>query len=141
MKSVVLKFTLIIIGLVIIHGIVVKLGFYERKIPVDIPQHILGGVMLGLFAVELLKYAKNSSKFISIYLILLTAVFGSFIWEIVEFSFLQFFPNFAATYYLYSSTASDMLSDIAFGFLGGLITVVMFYTRGTRLRTKTWFNS
>lgn len=116
--------TLVILGLHLI-GIFVHL--YDKQIPIDIPQHIIGGVIFGLIWILLLKKErlKLSNKIIFISTMSF-AVFGSFLWEILEFVISNLFPYFSDTFKLYSPAISELLGDIGNGLIGGII--ISFYS-------------
>ena len=60
------------------------------------------------------------------------ALIGSFIWEIAEFSFWQLLPEYATAAKFYSPTVTDVLSDLAFGLLGGALLALIYYRKMRR---------
>jgi len=57
------------------------------------------------------------------------ATLGSFLWELLEFGFSTLFPEYALPLKLYSSTVSDVLSDVALGILGGIALALVYLRR------------
>lgn len=113
----------IVLVLIVLHYIFVRMGLYRDGIAVDMPQHVAGGAVFAYIALRWIRSHahENLSKPIIFYIILSFAVFSSFLWELLEFVLTDLTPNFAGKYYLHSSTATDLLSDLLFGFFGGLI--------------------
>jgi len=114
------------VALAILDATLVWLGFYDRGIPVDLGEHFLGGIVLGIIGMWWLRSYKLSStpKFLSLFIVTSFAVLGSFIWELMEYGLPYLTPNFADYFYLYSATVSDLLSDMACGLAGGLVVAV-----------------
>ena len=130
MKNIKLFSLILILTLLIsiFHFLGVFLGLYDKGIPIDVPQHILGGVIFGLIWI---KYGLNNKKFKLLKLFIFItitsfAVLGSFIWEILEFMIWKTFPVFASNFKFYSPTVSEALSDIFGGFIGGILIALAF---------------
>lgn len=110
-------------------------GLYQGKVWVDIPLHITGGALLGLFWVWILelplarqKFGLPSKMFIG-FSIISFALFGSFLWEVWEFLFSTFASGPALFLKIYSFTVSDTLSDMFFGMIGGIAVAIFLYKK------------
>jgi len=108
-----------------LHLAAIFLGLYRGKVWVDIPLHLIGGALLGLFWIWLLeqsstrhKFGEPSPLFIG-FSITGFSLFGSFLWEIWEFLFSTLASGPAFFLKIYSFTVSDVLSDMFFGIIGG----------------------
>lgn len=126
MKKSYIRIAVIIFSLIVIHYTLVQLGFYKNGIPVDIPQHIAGGAVFAYIGFEWISVyrEKKLPKLLVFYTISSFALFSSFLWELLEFSFINLTPHFAEQFYLYSNTASDLLSDLLCGLIGGLVVAL-----------------
>ncbi|MDP3762670.1 MAG: hypothetical protein Q8Q97_01175 [bacterium] len=130
-----IKFThLLIVALLIslIHFWALQAGLYERGAQIDIPLHFLAGIFLGLSGLWIFQKKQNlfgnpSGALLSAALIGFV-LFWSVIWEIFEFSFRTFAPQWSALQF-YSPTVPDLLSDLFFGLLGGIIIASIFILR------------
>jgi len=134
MKYKIILSLLMFIALAILDAILVWLGFYDRNIPVDLFEHFLGGIVLGIMGMWWFKSHRlsDSPKFLSIFVISTFALLGSFIWELMEYGLFHLTPNFADYFYLYSATTSDLLSDMVCGLAGGLLVAIYFVARGNK---------
>lgn len=110
-------------------------GLYQGKVWVDIPLHIIGGMLLGFFWVWVLERSSarqrlgSPSKIFIGFSIISFALWGSFLWEVWEFLFSTFASGPALLLKIYSFTVSDTLSDMFFGIVGGLITALWSNSR------------
>ena len=129
--------TLIILTVLLtaLHLLAIVLGLYKGRVWVDIPLHIIGGALLGLFWIWALgrpsareSFGSPSRLFVGLS-IAGFALFGSFLWEVWEFLFSIFAPEPALFLKIYSFTVSDVLSDMFFGIVGGLAVVIFFNKR------------
>ncbi|MDQ3089649.1 MAG: hypothetical protein M3Q24_00650 [bacterium] len=109
---------LLLIGLG--HLISRKEGYYGSIWYTDIILHITAGVAIGLIWIGLVGKPKTISDYI---LIALFAVFGSYLWEIWEFTGLHVIPDKL----IYIPELGDSLGDIAAGFVGGTLLSVYLY--------------
>lgn len=123
---------LIVAAMIAIHFVALRVGLYQGTVWVDMPLHFAGGIVLGMVALWLLQRSNLSTKLGSPSNLALSAIIvsfallGSFIWEALEFSFWHFLPNLANPLKLYSSRVSDVLSDMIFGLLGGVVMATIF---------------
>lgn len=113
-------------------------GLYNGKVWVDIPLHALGGVFLGLIWIWLNQrfaagndVARQSFLAMSISIVEF-ALAGSFLWELVEFTFWNLLPVPAAQLKIYSASVGDVLSDMVAGVSGGLLVAVFYGWKITR---------
>ncbi len=132
-----LKSFLLIALLATIHITAINIGFYQGKVWIDIPLHIIGGYMLGLIWIWILDFRTLRKKIVPDFFIISVTFIGwvllfSYFWEYFEFLVREYSPELASTWKLYPPNLSDSLSDLAFGLLGGLIALV--YARLTRYR-------
>lgn len=99
------------------------------------PLHFLGGMLVGLIWLGASSYSflkerlGSPSKFFVSLSVVGAALAGSFFWEIFEFGIWKLFPALAEPLRLYSFTVSDLLSDMAFGLLGGFLVAIIFYLK------------
>ena len=114
----------LLVILIAIHFIARSLGLYEGKVWIDIPQHILGGILLAMIWLKIIQHQKIP-KIIVFISIITFSVFGSFVWEAFEFLFWTFFPDYALSLKWFSPTVSDTLSDLFAGFIGGTIVAIL----------------
>jgi len=122
MKSKIFIIILLALLILIVHLIAVFAGLYG-VIPIDIPQHIIAGMIFGLIYFWWLSTYKKEilSKPLIFISIVSFAVFGSVIWEILEFSVWKLFPVFANNFKFFSPTVLDLLVDVISGLIGGVI--------------------
>ncbi|MEX2369070.1 MAG: hypothetical protein WD552_01595 [Candidatus Paceibacterota bacterium] len=120
MRSTSLVVTLFIsaILLAVAHDLVIRLNWYYFYPFTDIPLHVLGGFVIGLFSYLIFSsrrrfrlYDLNSFALLSI--IILSTLFVSLLWELVE---LVFFLTKDA------GLSMETLSDIIFGLVGAVIS-------------------
>lgn len=107
----------------VIHILALDLFLYWRYLWLDMPMHVLGGIVaaLGIFVLHDLRVPlpKNWDKFLSI---LTTVLIVALLWEIYEIQLgLLVFGDYRL----------DTLSDLFFGLLGGAFG----YLIGTRLKS------
>ena len=106
-------------------------GLYEGKVWVDIPLHFFSGMILGVFWLWIIQrtgynITPDSSKKLLISISIIGfALIGSFLWEVFEFLFWKFLPNYSLPLKLYSSTVSDVLTDIFAGLIGGIVIAIL----------------
>jgi hypothetical protein len=121
-----LKISLLILLLVGLgHLISRKNAYYANFWYVDILLHISAGIALGLFWIGLVGKPNRKSEYVSI---ILFSVFGSFLWELWEFSGLHIIPDKI----IYKPTLSDSLGDIVSGMSGGLLVSTSSFLRNKR---------
>ena len=128
----------LVVAMTITHFVGIVAGLYEGDVWIDIPLHIAGGSALGLLWVWILQqhsvvasFGAPSSFLVSITIVSF-ALTGSFVWEIAEFSFWQLLPEYATAAKFYSPTVTDVLSDLAFGMLGGALLALIYYRKMRR---------
>lgn len=116
------------VALAVLDATLVWLGFYDKGIPVDLFEHFLGGIVLGIMGAWWLRSFKlpDTPRLLFVFAIACFALLGSFIWELMEYGLFHLTPNFADYFYLYSSTISDLLSDMACGLAGGLVVAIYY---------------
>jgi len=124
----------VVVIITLVHFLAVSFKLYEQTVwIVDGPLHLVSGVVLGMVWLLALQVFSSrnilelSSPFLVATSIAGFALFGSFIWELFEFSFWKLLPEYATAYKLYSPTPTDLLSDISFGFIGGVIMGTIYY--------------
>jgi len=125
-----LSYYLLIIVLIIssLHLTGIFFGLYEKGLPIDMPQHILGGIFFGIIWLLILQkqnLTKKVSKSFIFFSILSFSVFGGFVWEVLEFSVWNLFPVFANNFKFYSSTVFDIMSDMISNFFGGIVIALL----------------
>lgn len=102
-------------------------GWYFNYWFTDIILHTISGIMFGYIW---LSFTDRFSipRALNVFIIILFAVFGSFLWELWEYAGYVFFP---AHVEFYKPEIGDSLGDIASGMLGGIIAGVMnfFHTQ------------
>ena len=115
---------MLILAVLFIHIAAIFTGLYQGKVWIDIPQHIISGIMLGLIWLMFIKDAIRNKMLVAVSIISF-AVLGSFLWEIFEFVLLQLSPSLEETVKFYSRTLGDALSDMFYGFLGGVLVAMI----------------
>ena len=120
-----------------IHFSAIEWGLYSGKVWIDIPLHFLGGALLGVIWLYLSKkiFSSPPSCPLAIFQTGSFALLGSFAWEALEFAVSELFPAFALRYKFYSFTVSDVISDMAFGLLGGVIAAMFYWALAARRET------
>ncbi len=117
---------LLLIGLG--HFISRREGYYVSFWYTDIILHITAGVAIGLVWIGLVGKPKRIPDYISITLF---AVFGSYLWEIWEFTGLHVIPDKL----IYIPEIGDSLGDIAAGMTGGiLLSITEFFKKSSNKR-------
>lgn len=133
MRIKLLHIIIVVIVMTIMHVLAVIFDLYEKTVwIVDGPLHFAGGVVLGMFWLWLLQTLyRNTSESLSLFLVAVSitgfALFGSFVWELFEFSFWKLLPEYATNFKLYSSSSTDLISDLGFGFIGGTVVSFIYY--------------
>jgi len=123
MKSKISNLIILTLVILTLHLIGVFAGLYERQIHIDIPQHILAGVMFGLVWLWWLKpetRADFSKWLIVVSTLGFTALIGA-AWEILEFVVWKLLPTFANGFKFYSPTVGELLGDIVANLIGGFM--------------------
>lgn len=116
------------------HFLAIRLGLYKGKVWVDMPLHVIGGILFGMIGAWILqalpqRFVGSPSPFILIALIGGFSLFGSLLWELYEFAFLSLSPGEAMRLKMYSLSTSDILSDMVMGFLGGTAFAAYFFRK------------
>jgi hypothetical protein len=116
----------IAVVIVAMHAMSTLLGLYEEGLPVDKPQHFLGGAALGIVWLLIVEKSRSGTVQGGIFAlgIVSFAVFGSFLWEVLEFLFSRAVPHLAQASKLYSPTVDDLIGDMLGGFFGGAAVAV-----------------
>ncbi len=101
----------------------VTLGWFRGLYLIDIPLHLIGGIIIGLFWWWLAnKFSLNlggvAPKIFS-FVGFVTTV--SFLWESYEFITWKYFASVTPIWELYSPTVSDLLSDLVTTAVGALL--------------------
>ena len=114
-----------------LHLVGVFAGLYDSGTLIDVPQHVLGGAVLGAIWLSLLKLEEKNclSKSLVLVSTLGFAVLGSVGWEVLEFVLWNLFPSFANSFKLYSPTVGELLVDVASGLFGGLLVGLYAYKK------------
>ncbi len=105
-----------------------KTGYYNSFWFTDILLHILSGVGFGFIFLALLNNQKVSKLVLSLSLVSF-CVFGSYIWELWEFSGWRLIPSDLP---FYNPILSDSLGDIACGMGGGLLVIIYLFLKNWR---------
>jgi hypothetical protein len=103
-------------------------GWYGTYWYTDIILHTISGIALGLLWMSINKKHAHMSTALYIVSVVSFAVFGSFIWELWEWSGLHFTPSHSQ---FYKPELADTLGDIACGGTGGMVSAFIVST-GTR---------
>lgn len=99
-----------------------KEAYYGNYWYADIILHVSAGIAMAVFWIGLVGKPKKKSEYISI---VLFSVFGSFLWEIWEFTGLHVIPDKL----IYKPTLSDSLGDIVSGMGGGIAVSLISWIR------------
>lgn len=96
----------------------------------DLALHLLSGGILAAVWIAISE-EKVHTKSLFFYTLLAGsfALLGSFVWEVFELLVNQTSPELAAEYSLRSSTVADAITDMLFGFIGGLIWGLFSFLR------------
>jgi len=121
--------------LVVGNFIAVENGWYLGEKWVDIPLHIIGGLLLGLLWWWIL-YNTNMAKNIGSRLVVIAsflgfASIGNYVWELYEYLSWQYLAEALPAWELYSPTVGDVLSDMILATFGALV-ISLFYIKSTR---------
>jgi len=117
----------------VLHSLAVRFDLYAQMAwLVDGPLHVASGIILGMFWLFALRmFSRTMLELSPAFLVAISiagfALFGSFVWELLEFSLWKLLPEYAMAYQLFSPTPTDLLSDMGFGFLGGVIMGLFYY--------------
>lgn len=103
-------------------------GWYGTYWYTDIILHTLSGVALGLLWIGVNKKPEQTSRTLYVVSVMSFAVFGSFIWELWEWSGLHFTPSHSQ---FYKPELGDTLLDITCGGTGGLAVAVTYISKPT----------
>ena len=113
-----------------VHFGAVNLGFYEGDVWIDMPLHVIGGILSGMIWMWLVQAVygeaihKEVPAALYMFMIVAASLVGSFAWEILEYLIWVNLPEFAKTTKFYSPTVDDLISDLALGLVGGSILAV-----------------
>jgi len=125
MKSKCSLIVILVVIILLLHIAGIIFNLYEKKVRIDIPQHILSGAIFGLIWFWLLESnAQNFSKSLTGISIVSFAVLGSLIWEFFEFALWNFAPILAKNIQLYSPRVGELLGDMLSGLTGGIAIVL-----------------
>lgn len=126
---------LILSVMIAVHFMAIETGLYNGNVWVDIPLHFLGGVLLGIVWLVILQKTQYGAVLpLRVCGTIGFALFGSFIWETLEWSVSALLPSFAYAYKFYSYTVSDVLSDMVFGLAGGCVVAGVVFLLSHRER-------
>lgn len=127
MRNIRFRFVLLFLGIVSAgHFAAIGAGLYKGNVWVDMPLHIIGGMLFGVLALWILGHlpkrfiGEPSSLFVA-FSIVAFSLTGSFLWELFEMGFSTYFPTVALSLKMYSFTLSDALSDMLMGIVGGVV--------------------
>lgn len=103
-------------------------GWFTGMYFIDIPLHIIAGVIIGMFwwwltsrfRVDLGRLWATLMSFIGFSLLV------SLLWEIYEYINWKYFAEVTPRWELFSPTVSDVLADFAFGVFGTLLVSVVY---------------
>ena len=121
----------IIIAMTIIHIFAIYSGLYTGDVWIDLPLHFAGGFLAGMMGYWALGFRVIGEKFgelnllATCFILISVSLFGSFLWELFEFSLLNCCESWARAGRLISPTVPDLLSDMALGVTGGILFVVV----------------
>lgn len=101
----------------LLHFLFAKQQWY-RFYGLDLALHFLGGIGFALGWLWLNDLLQRKVDYFSV---IMFALFGSFIWELYEFSVSSLLPKLAQTAAWYSPSVSDVLSDMFAGLIGGIV--------------------
>jgi hypothetical protein len=122
-----LKLSILVLLLVGLgHLISRRRAYYGDYWYADIILHVSAGIALALFWIGLAGRPMKRSEYLSV---VLFAVFGSFLWELWEFSGLHLVPDKL----IYKPTLPDSLGDITSGMVGGIIVSLTSWIRSKRV--------
>lgn len=123
MRSTSLVITLFVsaILLAVFHDLAIRMSWYYLYPNIDIPLHVLGGFVIGLFSYFVFTSRgrfglRNAAYTVLLSVIVLSTLFVSLLWELIE---LVFFLTKDA------GLSLETLSDIAFGLIGAVIATAL----------------
>lgn len=131
----------LILGTILLFGFTFKgvgAGWFKGMYWIDIPLHLLGGVLLGFVFWWILDLPVNKDKSTNfIWLAFLGFVsIGNYLWEVYEYATWKYFYDVAEPWKLYSPTVSDLLSDMILASAGSLLVFVLYYYEKRRRALK-----
>lgn len=134
------KIVLLVFALIVAHISAIYLDFYQGKVWVDIPLHIIAGIALGLIWLWIMDYRVKSSDdhatssatrcanrpdfFITTLSLIGWVLLFSLAWEWFEFLMRENFLELAKAWKIYPPNLRDTLSDMTFGLLGGAMVIL-----------------
>ena len=106
-------------------------GHYDSGVVfIDIIQHILAGIALGMLWIWILwKKSWSGSLPLLTISIVLFSIFGSFVWEIFEFFASAYLSEASEVLKRWSFHRGDELWDMTSGLIGGTIVAVIYYCK------------
>ncbi len=97
-----------------------KYGFYNTYWFTDVILHTISGAAFGFLMLRIIGEEKISRK-LEILILVCFAVFGSFLWEVWEYSGFHIMPGVTE---FYNPEIGDSLGDIASGMLGAILLLI-----------------
>lgn len=102
-----------------------KYGFYNSYWFTDVILHTISGAGFGYVMLSIIGQEKISIK-LQIISIIAFAVFGSYLWELWEYSGFHIMPGVTE---FYTPQLGDSLGDIASGMLGAALLALKFFKK------------
>jgi hypothetical protein len=120
------------IGLFVLVGIGTyfarTLGFYNTYWFTDVILHTISGVAFGFLMLSIIGKEKISRK-LEFFILIGFAVFGSYVWEVWEFSGFHIMPGVTE---FYTPELGDSLGDIACGMLGAILLSILRFLKSLK---------
>lgn len=112
------KVIFLLVIIVVLYAFAVPFELYRKTPFVDLLQHFLAGIVLGLIWIEINKSKPEKLHRMSIIGFVLLI---SLMWELFEFLFWKLLPAYSSIFMLNSPTVEDMITDLLAAFMGSLI--------------------
>lgn len=109
-------------AIILMHAAGLLLGLYDQGIPIDVPQHLLAGVLFGIIWIGWI-HAQNitlSDTMLFVSTISFVALL-SVIWEVFEYLIWQLLPTVSELLKWRSTTVHDLIGDMVAALIGGVI--------------------
>ena len=118
----------LLISVVILHFVANTFGIYDAQIAagnvwIDNILHAIVGLAIALLWTVISKDQEVSSVQAVIKILAFVAVFA-FAWELLEFAFYIFVPNYATKLQIYSPSAQEAFMDIISNLGGGALVII-----------------